>query len=146
VHLTETCEDDTPNLITQVSTTSASVDDHTMLVPIQTDLAARRLVPSEHYVDSGYVDAQALLDSQRQQITLVGPMQADGSWQARTKGGITNTQFVLDWDAEQAICPEGKVSRTWKPCTDGHGNAGIVVGFAQKDCQNCGRRPECTKR
>jgi transposase len=145
VHVTETCEDDTPNLITQVSTTSASVDDHTMLVPIQTDLAARKLLPSEHYVDSGYVDAQALVESQRQQIKLVGPMQADASWQARTTGGITNAQFVIDWDAEQAICPQGKVSRAWKPCTDGHKNAGIVVGFAQQDCRSCGRRPDCTK-
>jgi transposase len=145
VHLTETCEDDTPNLITQVSTTSASVDDHTMLVPIQTDLAARELVPSEHYVDSGYVDAQALVESQRQQIKLVGPMQADGSWQARTPNGITNAQFVIDWDAAQAICPEGKVSRIWQPCRDGHNNAGIVVGFAQDDCRSCGRRPDCTR-
>jgi transposase len=145
VHLTETCEDDTPNLITQVSTTSASVDDHTMLVPIQTDLAARGLVPSEHYVDSGYVDAQALVESQRQQIKLIGPMQADGCWQARTPNGITNAQFVIDWDAEQAICPEGKVSRAWKPCIDGHKNAGIVVGFAQADCRSCGRRRDCTK-
>jgi transposase len=145
VHLTETCEDDTPNLITQVTTTSSSVDDHTMLAPIQADLAARDMVPSEHYVDSGYVDAQALVDSQRQQIRLVGPMQADGSWQARTPNGITNAQFVLDWDAQQAVCPEGKLSRTWQACTDGHGNAGIVVVFAQKDCLNCGRRPECTR-
>lgn len=145
VHLTETCEDDTPNLITQVTTTSASVDDHTMLAPIQADLAARELVPSEHYVDSGYVDAQALVDSQQQQIKLVGPMQADGCWQARTPNGITNAQFVLDWDAKQAICPAGKVSRIWQPCTDGHNNAGIVVRFAREDCLNCSRRADCTR-
>jgi transposase len=145
VHLTETCEDDTPNLITQVTTTSSSVDDHTMLAPIQADLAARDMLPSEHYVDSGYVDAQALVDSQRQQIKLVGPMQADGCWQARTKGGITNAQFVLDWDAKQAICPAGKVSRIWQPCTDGHGNAAILVCFARVDCQSCERRTDCTR-
>src|SRR6266508_3164344 len=145
VHLTETCEDDTPNLITQVTTTSASVDDHTMLAPIQADLAARDMLPSEHYVDSGYVDAQALVDSQRQQIKLVGPMQADGCWQARTPNGITNTQFVLDWDAEQAVCTEGKLSRTWQPCTDGHNNAGIVVRFAREDCLTCSRRTDCTR-
>jgi transposase len=145
VHLTETCEDDTPNLITQVTTTSASVDDHTMLAPIQTDLAARDLVPGEHYVDSGYVDAEALVDSQRQQIKLIGPMQADGCWQARTEGGITNAQFVLDWDAQQAVCPAGKFSRSWQPCTDGHDNAAILVRFAREDCQSCHRRADCTR-
>jgi transposase len=145
VHLTETCEDDTPNLITQVTTTSASVDDHTMLEPIQADLAARDILPGEHYVDSGYVDAQALVESQRQQIKLVGPMQADGCWQARTKGGITNAQFVIDWDAEQAVCPAGKLSRTWQPCTDGTNKAAILVRFAREDCQRCQRRNDCTR-
>lgn len=145
VHVTETCEDDTPNLITQVTTTSASVDDHTMLAPIQADLAARQLLPSEHYVDKGYVDAQVLVESQQQQIKVVGPLQADSSWQARTKGGITNRQFVIDWEAEQARCPEGKLSRTWRPHTDVHGNAAILVRFAQADCQSCGRRADCTK-
>ncbi len=53
VHLTETCEDDRPNLITQVTTTPASTDDHCLLAPIQADLAARDLLPAEHYVDSG---------------------------------------------------------------------------------------------
>jgi transposase len=145
VHLTETCEDDTPNLITQVTTTSASVDDHTMLEPIQADLAARDILPGEHYVDSGYVDAQALVESQRQQIKLVGPMQADGCWQARTKGGITNAQFVIDWDAQQAVCPEGKLSRTWQPCMDGTNKAAILVRFAREDCQRCRRRNDCTR-
>jgi transposase len=144
VHLTETCEDDTPNLITQVTTTSASVDDHTMLAPIQTDLAARDLLPSEHYVDSGYVDAQALVESQQQQIRLMGPLQATAAWQARTPNGITAAQFVIDWEAEQATCPEGKVSRTWQPCTDASGNAAIQVRFTQKDCQSCQRRNNCT--
>jgi transposase len=145
VHLTETCEDDRPNLITQVTTTSASVDDHTMLAPIQADLAARDLVPGEHYVDSGYVDAEALVDSQQQQIKLVGPMQADGSWQARTEGGITNAQFVIDWEAQQAVCPAGKLSRSWQPCSDGHDNAAILVRFAREDCQRCQRRADCTR-
>jgi transposase len=41
VHLTETCDDDTPTLITQVTTTPAPTDDHVVLAPIQADLAAR---------------------------------------------------------------------------------------------------------
>ncbi|HZG69258.1 MAG TPA: hypothetical protein VEZ12_21165 [Herpetosiphonaceae bacterium] len=55
VHLTETCDDDTPNLITQEMTTPAPTDDHIVLAPIQVDLAARDLLPAEHSVDRGYV-------------------------------------------------------------------------------------------
>jgi transposase len=53
LHLTETCEDATPNLITQVTTTPASADDHTVRAPIQEDLADRDRLPCEHEVDSG---------------------------------------------------------------------------------------------
>jgi len=145
VHLTETCEDDTPNLITQVTTTPASTDDHSMLAPIQADLAARELLPSEQYVDRGYVSAQALLRSQQQQIKLVAPLQADSSWQARVPTGITNAQFTIDWEAKQAVCPAGKVSHTWHPCKDERGNATILIRFAHKDCLGCERRADCTK-
>lgn len=146
VHLTETCEDDTPNLITHVLTTPASADDHTALAPIQANLAARDLCPSEHYVDSGYVDAQALVESQRDHhITLVAPVQADPSWQAHSPTGITAAQFAINWDATHVVCPSGKRSRRWQPCTDGNGNAAIVVQFAQRDCLNCALRTDCTK-
>ena len=146
VHLTETCEDDTPNLITQVTTTPASADDHDALAPIQADLAARDLLPSEHYVDSGYVDAGALVASQQEhQIALVGPVQVDGQWQAQTRDGITNAQFTIDWEAEAATCPAGKVSHKWTPTTDQNGAAGIVVRFAREDCLGCGQRARCTR-
>jgi transposase len=146
VHLTETCEDDTPNLITQVTTTPASADDHTVLAPIQADLADRDLLPGEHYVDSGYVDAQALVDSQRDHgITVVGPVQADGSWQARTPGGLTSAQFTIDWEAQQVTCPAGNISRRWLPCTDTWGNDGIVVQFTRADCLEGAQREVCTR-
>ena len=146
VHLTETCDDDTPNLITQVTTMPASADDHTALAPIQADLAARELLPAEHYVDSGYIDAQALVESKREhQITLVGPVQADGSWQARTPNGITSAQFVLDWEAQQAICPAGAVSQLWQVSRDKGGNAAITVRFGRGDCVPCELRATCTK-
>ncbi len=146
VHLTETCEDDTPNLITQVTTTPASADDHDALAPIQADLAARDLLPSEHYVDSGYVDAAALVDSQQErQVTLVGPVQLDGQWQAQAPEGITNAQFTIDWEAEQVTCPAGTVSRRWTPTTDPKGAAGIVVRFAREDCVRCALRARCTR-
>ena len=101
VHLTETCDDDTPNLIPQVTTTPAPTDDHVVLAPIQADLAARDLLPAEHYVDRGYVATPALVNSQRLHgIDLVGPVQASAAWQAHTPTGLTQLQFAIDWEAE----------------------------------------------
>ena len=106
VHLTETCEDDAPNVITDVHTTPAPVSDTGMTTPIQADLAARNLLPREHLVDAGYVTAETLVDSQRNhQVDLVGPLNVDPSWQARTQAGYDASQFILDWTHQVATCP-----------------------------------------
>jgi transposase len=45
VHLTETCDDEAPHLITQVSTTPAPATDVAQLLPIQEALAQQNLLP-----------------------------------------------------------------------------------------------------
>ena len=151
VHLTETCDDDTPNLITQVTTTPAPTDDHVVLAPIQANLAARDLLPAEHSVDRGYVAPFALVDSQRLHgIDLVGPVQASAAWQAHTPNGLTQLQFAIDWEAEQVQCPEGKLSERWTPqyaadAAVGSEPTSIKVVFRRADCLGCARRADCTK-
>ncbi len=70
VHLTETCalertEDAQanilPQLITDVQTTLANVQDVEMTHVIQEDLAQHHLLPDEQIVDTGYVDAELLV-------------------------------------------------------------------------------------
>jgi transposase len=145
-HLTETCDDETPNLITHVATTVATTADGDLTATIHTALAAKELLPSEHYLDIGYVDAGVLVTSQTDHnLTVIGPVITDPAWQAHTSNGITIPQFGLDWEAQQAICPEGKVSRTWNTAQDAHGNAMVVIGFHRQDCQACPRQADCTK-
>jgi transposase len=61
VHLTETCDTDHPDLITQVMTTPATTQDSVMGLAIQQDLADRALLRGTHLLDSGYVDADLLV-------------------------------------------------------------------------------------
>src|SRR6185369_11544286 len=82
VHLTETCRpagdgSAAPNLITNVATTDATVCDIDMTEPIHGQLAARRLAPDRHYVDSGYTSPDQILAAHRRGITLVGPLLDD---------------------------------------------------------------------
>ncbi len=80
VHLTETCDADAPNLITNVETTPATTQDCQALTPIHQALAEWELLPREHLVDAGYVDAPRLVESRRDhQVQLVGPAPADTS-------------------------------------------------------------------
>ena len=106
VHVTETCDtsapDDSsssdgeavapPHLITNVETTDATVPDNHMTEPVHDRLAGRDLLPAGHYVDSGYPSAELLVSSLATfGITLVTPMLADTSPQARAGAGFDRT-------------------------------------------------------
>jgi transposase len=74
VHLTETCDSDSPHLIAHVMTTPATTPDCVMGPAIQQDLATHDLLPGTHLLDGGYVDAEFLVTAQtRHQINVVGP-------------------------------------------------------------------------
>ena len=60
VHLTETCEKDSPHLIIHVETTTAPVSDDARTASIHEGLKQKELLPKQHLVDTGYVDAQLL--------------------------------------------------------------------------------------
>ena len=143
VHLTETCDEDLPHLVTNVETTQAPVADQTMTSIIQTHLAEKDLLPSEHIVDTGYMTSDHLVSSQEQKIDLLGPMREDNSWQTREAGGFGVAYFAIDWQAEQATCPLGKTSTVWKPTTDNRGVPVINIRFAHTDCAACPQRSHC---
>jgi len=63
VHLTETHDEDAPHLITNVETTTATTADGDMTSSIHESLQDKGLLPSVHTVDTGYVDAELLIDS-----------------------------------------------------------------------------------
>jgi hypothetical protein len=118
VHLTETCDPDTPHLIVHVETTPAAVSDEVMVPVVHAALARVGRLPSEHLVDAGYADAPVLLESQRRYgVTLIGPVADDPSWQARSGQGLTKADFVVDWDRHVVTCPAGKQSISWLPHT-----------------------------
>jgi transposase len=145
-HLTETCDADTPHLITNVETTPATTQDSDVTATIHTALAAKGLLPAEHLLDEGYVDAEHLVTSQDEHgVTLVGPVARDGSWQAVEKRGFAASHFTVDWASHRVHCPQGQLSRKWQPTHDGFGNPVIHVAFDQRDCAACVSRPRCTR-
>jgi hypothetical protein len=112
VHLTETCEEDHPNLITHVATTVATVPDTELLDPIHAHLAERDLLPTTHLVDAGYVDAGILVTAATEHhVEIIGPVRADTNWQARQGQGFAAACFVIDWEAKCVTCPEAQAER-----------------------------------
>lgn len=144
VHLSETCEPTLPHLITHVATTEAPRTDEAMTEGIQEELSQAGLTPREHFVDAGYVSARVLVNSQaRFGIEVVGPVSVDTQWQAHCPSGIDASQFVLDWQRQQAICPQGKTSRSWTRLSRKHHPDLIKIQFSTTDCGACPRLGDC---
>ena len=145
VHVTETCDEETPHLLIHVETTPATTQDMEMTAEIHQALADKHLLPSVHVVDTGYVDGPHLVSSREEhRIELLGPVTIDPSWQAKAGQGFDAASFVIDWEAEQATCPQGKLSRKWKPTHDRGDTQVIRVEFGKHDCLQCPCRSLCT--
>ena len=145
VHFTETCDEGLPHLITHVQTTDATQTDMEHTQGLHQALAAAGLLPRTHLMDAGYVDAGILVSSQQHyDVTVVGPVSADHSWQAK-EGGYDASQFLIDWQAQQAICPQGQTSVKWTAKTDQQGSALISIRFGLQDCRQCPVRQRCTR-
>jgi transposase len=145
VHVTETCEADQPHLIIHVATTPASTSDVSMTETIQADLQHAQLLPGQQFMDAGYVNAEVLARSREHfGIDVVSPAHPDVKWQAATKGGIDASQFQIDWERHQAICPQGHTSVSWTPAVDERKRAVIKIRFSTKDCQACPLLTRCT--
>jgi transposase len=158
VHFTETCDPpepaaaadsrpgrgDHPNLITNVITTAASVADSAMTATIHTHLAGKDLTPAEHLVDSGYPSAQQLVKAARDHgITLIAPLLADNSTQARAGHGYDKAAFTVDFDARHSVCPQGHTSSSWSPATTGGADT-IIVAWPLTACRPCPAKQLCT--
>ena len=146
VHLSETCDEDAPHLITSVETTSATMTDREVLSEIHGELAEQNLLPSEHLVDAGYMDGELMVNSQTEYgISLIGPIPIDGQWQSNAGKGYGIANFEVDWKKELVRCPQGKVSRKWIPTHNSYQQPVISVKFNKADCLDCPVRADCTR-
>ena len=143
VHITETCEDTAPRLITNVEATAATVDDTEMLAQIHDSLRSKGLKPERHLVDAGYTDSDTMYRSERQLgITVVGPSRQGNSWQAAEGKGFDLPNFKIDFQKREAVCPNGVISRHWYDRTD---EKSVLVKFDKESCLKCPFRSDCTK-
>ena len=142
VHVTETCDDDAAHLITHVKTCPSMQPDMTSTAEIHEQLAAKGLLPAEHFVDSGYVDAELLASSQRDYgLSLEGPVRGVSS---RVGHGYGLQHFAIDWERERVTCPQGKTSVSWRTIRVADGSPRIQALFSRGDCRACSARAMCT--
>lgn len=145
VFLTESCDEDLPHLITNVETTPATTPDEAMTGSVHASLEQRDLLPGVHLVDTGFIDAELLVESSQQyEVDLFGPPRGDCKRQAREGQGFAAADFLIDWQRKKATCPAGHESISWSPALDGRSNSVIKIKFSMKHCQGCPHHARCT--
>jgi transposase len=146
VHLTESCDEDSPRLITHVETSRAGNGDVDVTPVIHHALKEKNLLPKEHLTDTNYAEAKQFVQSRQQyEIDLIAPTRADHKWQAKEKQGFDASSFQIEWDAKKATCPAGHESLSWSPAVDRTDNQVIKLKFSMKDCKGCQLKEHCTK-
>jgi transposase len=146
VHLTESCDEGLPRLITDVHTTAATATDVKQLAPIQDRLAASGVLPAEQLADSSYVCGSNLVSSHaRHEIDLIGPAFKDNTWQAKADEGFDVANFRVDWDNKMVSCPRERRSIRWSETRTARGRSMIHIDFSVDDCSACPSRSSCTR-
>ncbi len=144
VHLTETCEADTVHLVTNVTTTLAMVPDDRMAAVVHTGLAARGLLPDEHWVDAGYANSSSLAASRIDHgVALHGPLAPVTIAQARGEGTYGQDAFTIDWDNQRVTCPNGITTTKWHHRRSEEQLPVFRVRFSPVDCRPCPRLRDC---
>lgn len=138
--LTETAEEKgQANFITDVDVTDAQQADVDALPDIQKRLLQRRLVPSEQFVDQGYVSTAQLAASHRNGIRLVGPLP-----QPPHQALFPVNAFQFDLDHKQATCPGKRTSQSGTLSQRSDGSQEYVFSFG-KQCLACPLQSQCTQ-
>jgi transposase len=146
VHLTETCDDDTPHLITHVETTLATTSDKDAVEPIHEALQRKQCLPRQHLVDSGYASSfELVICRDDYEVDLFGPTRQAVSWQASTKDAYDLSAFLIDFEARTATCPQGHTTDRWYERIDRRGKPITQVQFPKAVCQSCWARERCTR-
>ncbi len=146
VHLSETCDEESPHLITHVETTPATTSDREVTDSTHRALAKLELLPQEHLVDAGYLDAELLVSGQQEyELELLGPVPVDARWQSKSGQGYGIACFAVDWEAQVVRCPQGCLSHKWLPSKNAYQQPVIRVKFDKADCLSCLARDQCTR-
>jgi transposase len=88
VHVTETCDDAAPPRMPHVEPTAGPGADGAVTPRMPQALERQGLLPAAHIVDTGSLDAELLVTSQREYGSNVrGPTRANDHWRAQAAPG-----------------------------------------------------------
>jgi transposase len=144
-HFTETCDVEQVHAITHVETTLAPVPDNGTPSTVHAALAEKGLLPREHFLDAGYLDADTLVNAKIDfGIDICGPVREKVCWQAKQDLGFDLAHFQIDWEHQTVTCPAGQTSQQWCERHVKDRKPAIQVRFSPSICRLCASQNDCT--
>lgn len=142
VQISETCGNETTEILTSVQVQPANASDQTVPGPLLRELASRGCKPDVLLVDAGYTSGRNLLEARSLQSELVGPVA-----QCRANDLLSRADFSYDQQGRVLQCPQGHAplghttrtgSSVPKPT--------LHVTFERSVCDACPERQRCPVR
>ena len=130
----------TASFITAIETQMATQSDEAGMQQVLEEQAKSGMEkPSELYVDSAYVSAQAIIDARKEDWDLAGPAQEPGSKNKTFKSDA----FDVDVENRRAVCPAGKTSTNCSRLQEkSSGKASFRFEWGRQ-CADCPLKDQC---
>jgi hypothetical protein len=137
VQITETCNSDNPfQVVTDFETENANESDQNAPIPIIEDLEDHGLKPDIMAADAGYVSGKNILDSEEQDVVLLGPLTTGRS---SDNDKLSLADFHMDIEDRIFECPQGAPAIFSSENEDGS----IQIQFDCEHCKECPVRDIC---
>jgi transposase len=148
VHLTESCDEGLPHLITDVHTTAATATDVKQLAPIQEGLAQRTKRTLTRRALGGFflrLWKQSRFEPRPPDRSHRPCLQGQHQEQAKDDEGFDVANFRIDWEKKMVTCPQRRQSVRWSETETARGRSMIHIDFSATECAACPSRPLCTR-
>jgi len=141
-HITETCNNETTEIITDFFVVPASIDMNQDKTAIDNLIAANKQ-PEFLYEDAGYISGHGLLDAENRGTKLMAPIPLKN----QSADAICRDQFQFDGDGYCISCPEGHAPvRHGMRTSSSKPNQALHAFFDADKCDNCKINARCMIR
>ncbi len=142
-HITETCNNDTTEIVTDYFVEPAGTDTNKDQIAID-NLEASNKQPEVLYEDGGYPTAQGMLDAKEKGTQIIAPISTKGK---QAKDAICRDQFKFDSEGNCTACPQGHAPvRHGMRTSSSKPNKALHAFFDGKKCSTCKLKNRCMAR
>ena len=142
-HITETCNNETTEIVTDYFVEPAGIDTNKDQIAIE-NLEASNKQPEMLYEDGGYPTAQGMLDAKEKGTVIIAPLSTKGP---QANDAICRDRFEYDDAGYCTACPQGHAPvRHGMRTSSNKPKAALHAFFDGNTCAKCELKDRCMAR